>query len=198
MTGVLKGLTGLPHVLGGWIFTTKGEILGSVLPSTYNEESLKVAGELCVKSFQAVASTGQKTPHIEWIFDGHRFFARHLKNGILCVLAEKAVSMQTLLEWMEKESSRLEEAVDNFKPSAPESTSTVGKEFFTALALNLAKIIGPMATFIIEEKSRELGLHQQQAGQAEAIKLVNLLCREIDDANLSYEFSRNMFKYLQK
>ena len=72
------------------------------------------------------------------------------------------------------------------------------KIFLQALKINLSKVIGPMADFLIEEVVSEMELTAHGIPVHQAAELITTLSYEIPDEEKRIEFKKSMMDILNK
>jgi hypothetical protein len=75
--------------------------------------------------------------------------------------------------------------------------SLLGKEFTGQLRNNLAKAIGPLAEYLVEDAFSELDVNPDKIPKNQAASIIRFLSEEIKDPNLKMNFIKTMNQYLK-
>ncbi len=194
----LKKLNTVPGVIGSLVLDDKGNLLVYDMPAAYSSDKMAKTASLSFMSLKGLETSGHSSSAMEFEFQAYRYIIREFPGGFLCILGTSEISLPVLNISLNIVVDALKHKIDDYDTSSPAQTSApLHKEFFTILQENLARIIGPLAPVIIEEKLSELGIGKSSLRQTGAIKLLNLLCDEIDNSESRKEFSQEMYRLIE-
>lgn len=77
------------------------------------------------------------------------------------------------------------------------SNNFLGQNFLDALQINLAKAIGPLADFLIEDAFRELEININKIPKNQAASIIRSLSVEIKDDKMKLNFMKQMSTFLK-
>lgn len=80
---------------------------------------------------------------------------------------------------------------------ASKNGNFLGKEFADNLKKNLAKAIGPLAEFLVEDAFSEFNVNTEKIPKNQAASIIRFLSEEIKDNSLKINFIKAMSEFLK-
>ncbi len=216
MDSLLQEITMLPGVLGCFVFTNKNGIAASKMPPIFKDNSIKTIGSLLARTMQMGITAQLDFSDMEIKFNESMILVKPItKDALLVIIAEPAANKSLIVMTSGMMLADIETAMKNPspqakappKPAAPAATSKpkaqappppqaqakeaeideelapVLEELRDALAL----AIGPIAPPVMRD-TIEVWAQQVAPTIGNLPVLSQLLCQEIDDAELEKEF----------
>lgn len=93
----LKGLRDIDGVVGSFVVSTDGTLLGSDLPGVFDVESLTEAAPRLARLFEAINSHGGDLAHCVLRYTEHLLWLHPFEEGnVLCIIAPSAANLASL------------------------------------------------------------------------------------------------------
>jgi DNA-binding transcriptional regulator YhcF (GntR family) len=126
-------------------------------------------------------------------------------NGItleILHLIHKNNSVQEIAEKISVDNETLKKSLkDLVKNDLIEKVSLsdnfMGKDFHEALKANLAKAIGPLAEYLVEDAFSDFNVNSEKIPKNQAASIIRYLAEEIKDANLKHNFLKKMTEFIK-
>lgn len=80
---------------------------------------------------------------------------------------------------------------------ASKNGNFLGKEFFNDIKKNLAKAIGPLAEYLVEDAFAEFKVNPEKIPKNQAASIIRFLSEEIKDSSLKINFIKTMNEFLK-
>ncbi|MDY0361580.1 MAG: hypothetical protein RBR08_09015 [Desulforegulaceae bacterium] len=80
---------------------------------------------------------------------------------------------------------------------ASKNGNFLGNEFINALQRNLAKALGPLAGFLVEDAFSEFDINPEKIPKNQAASIIRFLSEEIKDSSLKINFIKTMNEFLK-
>jgi predicted regulator of Ras-like GTPase activity (Roadblock/LC7/MglB family) len=207
MEDILKEINAVAGVTGCFVCSREGRLVASALPDLFDERVVSTVGRTIVRTTAGLAvARGRKGVDLDLVYDHSRLVTKNLKDGCLCVLCVRNVNIPLLNLTADtaakKLASRLEEAVREKPPAPPEARGRaiqpVGAAFLGTLEGELARAIGPMAAFVVDEVIQDLGESRESLPSHKATILVEGVSREIPDEEKRLRFTESMLQAMRE
>jgi len=92
----------------------------------------------------------------------------------------------------------LKELIENdLIAQASKNGSLLGKDFTGELKKNLAKAIGPLAEYLVEDAFSEFDVNPEKIPKNQAASIIRFLSEEIKDSSLKINFIKTMNQFLK-
>jgi hypothetical protein len=107
-----------------------------------------------------------------------------------------------MLQWDEFKTSKViyqlvqENLLESGRGEAAQSKKCMDRGFFQMVEKELKNIMGPMASFIIDDLLTEFGEGKESFPQDRALTFVDTLSKEIPNEKRRKEFKRTMMEFL--
>jgi predicted regulator of Ras-like GTPase activity (Roadblock/LC7/MglB family) len=197
MENILKDINAVSGVTGCFVCNSEGQVLASALPNVFDETILSTVGRTLTQTMAALAiARRRKIVDIDLVYDQGRLIARNLRDGCLCILCVRNINVPLLNLTANVAAKKLaaglkgevkEKSLPRREAKAP-AGQPVEAAFLGQLEQELARAIGPMAAFIIDEEIEALGESRESFPWDKATHLVEKVSTEIADEGKRLRF----------
>ena len=211
MDSLLQEITMLPGVLGCFVYTGEQQIAGSKMPPIFKENSIKTIGSLLARTIQMGEVAQLEFSTIEFKFDESLLIIHPMTNAaLLVVICEPGANKSLITMTMGMLATDIEASMAKTmatptapRPTAPPATpppkeaeidaqlAPILEQVKEALAMAIGPIAGP-----VMKDSIELWAQQGTTSPKNLPALAEMLCKEINDAELEKEFMADFAKIM--
>ena len=188
----------VPRVIGAFVVNNEGKVLSRAMPSKYSQKMVSTAASTAFLSIRGVRSLDKKAATLDWEFVGHNFFAKGFTGGLVCVLAEKDISLPVLNISLGVVIESLEGKMPERDDSGGPVPGALDSGFFDRLEFNLTKYIGPIASMIIDDVLAEMKKPKKHFTAPDAEELIRKLGEEFENKEKYGKFKETMLGILKE
>lgn len=208
MEDILKDLNAMVGVTGCFVCNDEGQVLASSLPTLFDETTLSTIGRTIAQTMAGLeAARRRKVGDVDLVYEQGRFIAKNLGEGCLCILCVRHINVPLLNLTANLAVKKLMEKLKTLGPvetkvKAPERIRvapelTVDGTFFTQMERELTRVIGPIATLIIDDEVAALGADKSAFPRDKVAKLVAKVSSEIADEGKRASFQQTMLRAIE-
>ena len=203
MESILENITAIVGVTGCFVCDSEGEVLASVLPDVFGEAAL-TAGRTAMQTVLGLQTTRRRRVNdLDLLYREGRIIVKSLGEGCLCILCVRNINVPLLnltanlavrkLTKRLKALSPAETKVKALGPAIPPEL-TVDGTFFAQIEHELTKVMGPVATLIIDDEVAALGADKDSFPRDRVAELVEKVSSEITDKDKRARFQQIMLE----
>ena len=203
MESILENITAIVGVTGCFVCDSEGEVLASVLPDVFGEAAL-TAGRTAMQTVLGLQTTRRRRVNdLDLLYREGRIIVKSLGEGCLCILCVRNINVPLLnltanlavrkLTKRLKALSPAETKVKALGPAIPPEL-TVDGTFFAQIEHELTKVMGPVATLIIDDEVAALGADKDSFPRDRVAELVEKVSSEITDKDKRAMFQQIMLE----
>jgi len=200
---ILENINAIVGVTGCFVCDSEGEALASVLPDVFREAAL-TAGRTAMQTILGLQTTRRRRVNdLDLLYREGRIVVKSLGEGCLCILCVRNINVPLLnltanlavrkLTKRLKALSPAETKVKALGPATPPGL-TVDGTFFAQIEHELTKVMGPVATLIIDDEVAALGADKDSFPRDRVAELVKKVGSEITDEDKRASFQQIMLE----
>jgi len=208
MEDILKDINAVVGVTGCFVCNGEGQVLASSLPTLFDEATLSTIGRTMAQTMAGLATARRrKVGDVDLVYDQGRFIAKNLGEGCLCILCVRNINVPLLNLTANVAAKKLAEKLKALSPAAirvkaPEQVKVttelaVDGTFFAQLERELTRVMGPIATLVIEDEVAALGADKSAFPRDKVARLVAKVSSEIADEGKRASFQQTMLKVME-
>ena len=189
MENILKDINAVVGVTGSFVCDDEGQILVGLPPGVFDEASLSSVGRTVAQTIAGLEmARRRKMDGLDLVYLEGRLVVKNLRGGHLCILCAPTINVPLLNLTADVAARKLAAQIKADRATATEKLAmqgpagpTVNGTFFSQVERELTRLIGPMATLVLEEKVAALGHTREAFPRDKAQQLVERLAAEIED-----------------
>ena len=208
MEDILKDINAVLGVTGCFVCNGEGQVLASALPDLFDETILSTVGRIMAQTMAGLATARRrKINDIDLVYDQGRFIAKNLGEGCLCILCVRKINVPLLNLTANLAVRKLTERLKTLSPAetkvkTPDRAKvspqlTVDGTFFAQMEHELTRVMGPVATLIIDDEVADLGTDKGSFPRDRAAELVEKVSLEIADEGKRASFQQIMLEAIE-
>ncbi len=208
MKSILEDINAVVGVTGCFICNGEGQVLASALPKLFDETILPTVGQTMAQTMAGLATARRrKIDDIDLVYDQSRLIIKNLGEGCLYILCVRNINVPLLNLTANLGVRKLTERLKALssaetKVKAPDRakvapTLTVDGTFFTQMEHELTKVMGPVATLIIDDEVAALDADKDAFPRHRVAALVEKVSSEIADERKRANFQQAMLKAIE-
>ena len=205
MKSILEDISAVVGVTGCFICNGEGQVLASAMPDLFDETILSTVARTMAQTMAGLATARRrKASDIDLIYHQGRLIAKNVGEGCLCILCARNINVPLLNLTANLGSRKLTEILKALGPAetkvkAPDRarvtpTLTVNGTFFAQMEHELTKVMGPVATLIIDDEVAALGADKDAFPRDRMAELVEKVSSEIADERKRANFQQSMLE----
>jgi predicted regulator of Ras-like GTPase activity (Roadblock/LC7/MglB family) len=193
---VLEDINAVVGVTGCFVCSSEGEILASVLPGVFDGEAISAAGWTAMQTVLGLQTTRRRRVNeLDLLYREGRIIVKSLGEsclGILCVRNINIPLLNLTANLAARELKKRLKAPSLAEKVPPELT--VDETFFAQMEHELTKVMGPVATLIIDDEMAALGAAKDSFPRDRVAELVEKISSEITDEGKRASFQQTMLE----
>jgi predicted regulator of Ras-like GTPase activity (Roadblock/LC7/MglB family) len=193
---VLEDINAVVGVTGCFVCSSEGEILASVLPGVFDGEAISAAGWTAMQTVLGLQTTRRRRVNeLDLLYREGRIIVKSLGEsclGILCVRNINIPLLNLTANLAARELKKRLKAPSPAEKVPPELT--VDETFFAQMEHELTKVMGPVATLIIDDEMAALGAAKDSFPRDRVAELVEKISGEITDEGKRASFQQTMLE----
>jgi predicted regulator of Ras-like GTPase activity (Roadblock/LC7/MglB family) len=203
---LLEGINAVAGVTGCFVCNKEGQVLASALPDLFDETILSTVGRTMVQTMAGLETARRrKVGDIDLVYSQSRFIAKNLREGCLCILCVRNINVPLLNLTANLAVRKLMEGLKlspaETKSKAPERARvspdlTVDGSFFAQMEHELTRVMGPVATLIIDDEVAALDADRGAFPRDRMAELVEKVSSEITDEGKRANFQQTMLQVI--
>jgi predicted regulator of Ras-like GTPase activity (Roadblock/LC7/MglB family) len=204
---ILEDINAVVGVTGCFVCDSEGEVLASVLPSVFDGEVVSSAGRTAMQTVLGLQTTRRRRVNdLDLLYREGRIIVKSLGEGCLCILCVRNINVPLLnltanlatkkLKRRLKTLSLAETKVKTPGYAKVPSELTVDGNFFAQMEHELTKVMGPVATLIIDDEVATLGAAKDAFPHDRVVELVEKVSSEITDEGKRANFQQTMLEVI--
>ena len=201
MENILKDINAVVGVTGSFVCDDEGKVLARLLPAIFDDMMLSPVGRTMAQTMAGLKlARRRKVSDLDIVYREGRLVVKNLRVGYLCILCVPAINIPLLNLTANVAARKLAGQIKSDQAAPAETPSpqkiqeaagpTVNDAFFSEVEQVLTRLMGPMATFVLEEHVTALGDPREAFPLDKAHQLVERLAAEIEDENKKAEFQQ--------
>jgi len=201
---ILEDIKAVVGVTGCFVCGSEGEVLASVLPSVFDGEVVSSAGRTAMQTILGLQTTRRRRVNdLDLLYREGRIVVKSLREGCLCILCVRNINVPLLnltanlaVRKLTKRLKALSPAETKVKAPGPAIPPelTVDGTFFAQIEHELARVMGPIATLIIDDEVAALGADKDAFPRDRVAELVKKVGSEITDEDKRASFQQIMLE----
>jgi len=205
MESILEDINNVVGVTGCFVCDSQGKVLASVLPGVFDGEVVSSAGQTAMQTILGLQTTRRRRVNdLDLLYREGRIIVKSLREGGLCILCVRNINVPLLNLTANLATRKLTKRLKT--PSLPEtkvktpsrakapSELTVDGNFFAQMEHELTKVMGPVATLIIDDEVAALGAAKDVFPRDRLAELVEKVSSEITDEGKRDSFQQTMLE----
>jgi predicted regulator of Ras-like GTPase activity (Roadblock/LC7/MglB family) len=193
---VLEDINAVVGVTGCFVCSSEGEILASVLPGVFDGEAISAAGWTAMQTVLGLQTTRRRRVNeLDLLYREGRIIVKSLGESCLGILCVRNINIPLLNLTANLAARELKKRLKASSPAEkvpPELT--VDETFFAQMEHELTKVMGPVATLIIDDEMAALGAAKDSFPRDRVAELVEKISSEITDEGKRASFQQTMLE----
>jgi predicted regulator of Ras-like GTPase activity (Roadblock/LC7/MglB family) len=205
---ILEDIKAVAGVTGCFVCDSEGKVLTSTLPGVFDRETVLAASRTVTQTILGLQTTRQRRVNdLDLLYKEGRVIFKSLGEGCLCILCARNVNVPLLNLTANLAAKKLTERLKapssaETKVKAPDrakvsSELTVDGTFFAQMEHELARVMGPIATLIIDDELAALGTAKDSFPRDRVTELVEKVSAEITDEGKRASFQQTMLETIE-
>jgi predicted regulator of Ras-like GTPase activity (Roadblock/LC7/MglB family) len=205
MESILEDINAVVGVTGCFICNGEGQVLASAMPDPFDETILSIVGRTMAQTIAGLATARRrKASDVDLIYNQGRLIAKNLREGCLCILCVRNINVPLLNLTANLGVRKLTERLKALSPAETKvkasdrvkvpPTLTVNGTFFAQMEHELTRIMGPVATLIVDDEVAALDADKDAFPRARVAELVEKVSAEIADEDKRASFQQTMLE----
>jgi predicted regulator of Ras-like GTPase activity (Roadblock/LC7/MglB family) len=201
---ILEHINAVVGVTGCFVCDSEGEVLASVVPGVFDGEVVSSAGRTAMQTILGLQTTRRRRVNeLDLLYKEGRIIVKSLGEGCLGILCVRNINVPLLnltanlavrkLTKRLKALSPAETKVKALGPAIPPEL-TVDGTFFAQMEHELTKVMGPIATMIMDDEVAALGADKDSFPRDRVAELVKKVGSEITDEDKRARFQQIMLE----
>lgn len=197
----LRTLKEVEGVAGVFMTDQEQRLVENTMPPNITRDALVRAGNdvnLCWEGVESAPGAGHINL-LQFEFDKHYLFVKKLSFFTVGALTQKEISLADLSITFNVAGRALQEHTQKspVETVSPQNLLKNPERLITEVVKKLALFIGPLARVVVDEKLKEMNLSSSRLSKSDAVKLINVMSKEIDNRKQASEFSQIMMNYIE-
>jgi len=205
MESILEDINAVVGVTGCFVCDSQGKVLASVLPGVFDGEVVSSAGQTAMQTILGLQTTRRRRVNdLDLLYREGRIIVKSLSEGGLCILCVRNINVPLLNLTANLATRKLTKRLKT--PSLPEtkvktpshakapSELTVDGNFFAQMEHELTKVMGPVATLIIDDEVAALSAAKDAFPRDRLAELVEKVSSEITDEDKRANFQQTVLE----
>ena len=205
MESILEDINAVVGVTGCFVCDSQGKVLASVLPGVFDGEVVSSAGQTAMQTILGLQTTRRRRVNdLDLLYKEGRIIVKSLGEGCLCILCVRNINVPLLNLTANLATRKLTKRLKT--PSLPEtkvktpshakapSELTVDGNFFAQMEHELTKVMGPVATLIIDDEVAALSAAKDAFPRDRLAELVEKVSSEITDEDKRANFQQTVLE----
>ncbi len=208
MDSLLEDINAVVGVTGCFVCNKEGQVLASALPDLFDETLLSTVGRTMAQTMAGLETARRrKIGDIELVYGQGRFIAKNLREGCLCILCVRNINVPLLNLTANLTVRKLTEGIKTLSPAgtkakAPDRAKvspelTVNGTFFAQMEHELTRVMGPVATLIIDDEVAALDADKDAFPRDRMAEMVKRVSSEIADEGKRASFQQTMLEVIE-
>jgi predicted regulator of Ras-like GTPase activity (Roadblock/LC7/MglB family) len=193
---ILEDINAVVGVTGCFVCSSEGEILASVLPGVFDGEAISAAGWTAMQTVLGLQTTRRRRVNeLDLLYREGRIIVKSLGESCLGILCVRNINIPLLNLTANLAARELKKRLKASSPAEkvpPELT--VDETFFAQMEHELTKVMGPVATLIIDDEMAALGAAKDSFPRDRVAELVEKISAEITDEGKRASFQQTMLE----
>ena len=205
MESILEYINAVVGVTGCFVCDSEGEVLASVLPGVFDGEVVASAGRTAMQTILGLQTTRRRRVNdLDLLYGEGRIIVKGLGEGCLCILCVRNINVPLLNLTANLAAKKLTKRLKALSPAevkAPDRAIppelTVDGTFFAQMEHELTKVMGPIATLIVDDGVAALGANKGSFPRDRVTELVEKVSAEIADEDKRASFQQTMLEAIE-
>ena len=207
-------------VTGSFVCLPDTRLAAVAMPENIAQSASANAARIVTQTINALATLGQRVAEADLVYAQGRLVVKNLGDCVLVIACARNINLSLLnltanvaakklaaeLKSPQSPSSQPAPIADSAAPNASGETAadtnlsseTLTTPFFEVLARELARVMGPAASFFIEDEVSELNETRDAFPTARAAELIERLSLAIRDETKRAKFVKTISETLQR
>ncbi|MDH4136812.1 MAG: roadblock/LC7 domain-containing protein [Anaerolineae bacterium] len=205
MESILEDINAVVGVTGCFVCDNEGKALASALPGVFDVKVVSSAGRTAMQTVLGLQTTRRRRVNdLDLLYKEGRIIVKSLGEGGLCILCVRNINVPLLnltanlatrkLTKRLKPPSLAETKVKTPGRAKAPSELTVDGDFFAQMEHELTKVMGPVATLIIDDGVAALGAAKDAFPRNRLAELVEKVSSEITDEDKRANFQQTVLE----
>jgi predicted regulator of Ras-like GTPase activity (Roadblock/LC7/MglB family) len=205
MESILEDIKAVVGVTGCFVCDNEGKVLASVLPDVFDGEVVSSAGRTAMQTVLGLQTTRRRRVNdLDLLCREGRIIVKGLGEGCLCILCVRNVNVPLLNLTANLATRKLTKRLKALSPAEKKvkasdyakvpSELTVNGTFFAQMEHELTKVMGPVATLIIDDEVAGLGAAKDAFPRDRLAELVEKVSAEITDEDKRANFQQTVLE----
>ena len=204
MEGILNDITAVVGVTGCFVCDSEGEVLASVLPGVFDGEVVSSAGRTAMQTVLGLQTARRRVKDLDMLYREGRIIVKILGEGCLCILCVRNINVPLLNLTANLAAKKLTKRLKALSPAETKVKAldrakvppefTVDGTFFAQMEHELTKVMGPVATLLIDDEVAALGAAKDSFPRKRVVELVEKVSSEITDEGKRASFQQTMLE----
>ncbi|MFB0535579.1 MAG: roadblock/LC7 domain-containing protein [Anaerolineae bacterium] len=205
MESILEDINAVVGVTGCFVCNNEGEVLGSVLPGVFDRQVISSVGRTAVQTLLGLQTTRRRRVNdLDLLYREGRVIVKSLGEGCLCILCVRNINVPLLNLTANLAAKKLTTRLRALSPAktkvkAPVRAKippelTVDGTFFAQMEHELTKVMGPVATLIIDDEVTAMGADRDSFPRDRVAELLEKVGAEITDEGRRANFEQIMLE----
>ena len=204
MEGILNDITAVVGVTGCFVCDSEGEVLASVLPGVFDGEVVSSAGRTAMQTVLGLQTARRRVKDLDMLYREGRIIVKILGEGCLCILCVRNINVPLLNLTANLAAKKLTKRLKALSPAETKVKAldrakvppefTVDGTFFAQMEHELTKVMGPVATLLIDDEVAALGAAKDSFPRERVVELVEKVSSEITDEGKRASFQQTMLE----
>ena len=207
MESILEYINAVVGVTGCFVCDSEGEVLASVLPGVFDGEVIASAGRTAMQTILGLQTTRRRRVNdFDLLYREGRIIVKSLGQGCLCILCVRNINVPLLNLTANLAAKKLTKRLKALSPAetkvkAPDRAKvppefTVDGTFFAQMEHELTRVMGPVATLLIDDEVAALGAVRDSFPRDRVAELVEKVSFEITDEGKRASFQQTMLQVI--
>ena len=196
MKSILEDINAVVGVTGCFVCGSEGEVLASMLPGVFDGEAVSAAGWTAMQTVLGLQTTRRRRVNeLDLLYREGRIIVKSLGEGCLGILCVRNINIPLLNLTANLAARKLKTKLK--APSPAEKVPpelTIDGTFFAQMEHELTKVMGPVATLVIDDEMAALGAAKDSFPRDRVAELVEKISAEITDEGKRASFQQTMLE----
>ena len=196
MKNILEDINAVVGVTGCFVCGSEGEVLASMLPGVFDGEAVSAAGWTAMQTVLGLQTTRRRRVNeLDLLYREGRIIVKSLGEGCLGILCVRNINIPLLNLTANLAARKLKTKLK--APSPAEKVPpelTIDGTFFAQMEHELTKVMGPVATLVIDDEMAALGAAKDSFPRDRVAELVEKISAEITDEGKRASFQQTMLE----
>ena len=208
MKSILEDISAVVGVTGCFICNGEGQVLASAMPDLFDETILSTVARTMAQTMAGLATARRrKASDIDLIYHQGRLIAKNVGEGCLCILCVRNINIPLLNLTANLAAKKLTKRLKALSPAetrakAPGQAKVpadlfVNGTFFAQMEHELTRIMGPVASLIIDDEVAALRADKDAFPRHRVAEMVEKVSAEIADEDKRASFQQTMLEVLE-